>query len=59
MNDVYDELGFPPRTDAGMIAGWRYKSARGDNYISSSLLALMEIGQLVMDGDSVILDFQY
>lgn len=56
MNDVYDELGFL-RTDAGMIAGWRYKSARGDNYISFQPAGIDGNWATGKDGDSVILDF--
>lgn len=56
MNDVYDELGFA-RTDAGMIAGWRYKSNRGDGYISFRPKGIDGNWEYGKDGDSIILDF--
>lgn len=56
MNDVYDELGFP-RTEAGMIAGWRYKSERGDGYISFRPKGIDGNWACGNDGDPIILDF--
>ena len=55
-NDVYDELGFP-RTEAGMICGWRYKSDRGDGYISFKPRGIDGNWTYGRDGESIILDF--
>lgn len=56
INDVYDELGFP-RTEAGMISGWRYKSERGDGYISFRPNGIDGNWEYGKDGDPIILDF--
>lgn len=56
MNDVYAELGFPP-TEAGMICGWRYKSDRGDGYISLRPRGIDGNWITGQDGDSIVLDF--
>ena len=56
MNDVYEELGFPP-TDAGMICGWRYKSENGDGYISFAPRGIDGNWAFGKDGDSIVLDF--
>lgn len=56
INDVYSELGFPP-TEAGMICGWRYKSDRGDGYISFKPRTLDGNWAFGQDGCSIILDF--
>ncbi len=55
VNEVYEELGFPP-TEAGMICGWRYKSERGDGYISFNPRGIDGNWAFGMDGDSVIID---
>ena len=56
VNDVYDELGFPP-TEAGMICGWRYKSDRGDGYISFMPRGIDGNWIMGKDGDSIVMDF--
>ena len=56
VNDVYSELGFPS-TEAGMICGWRYKSDRGDGYISFKPRTLDGNWAFGQDGCSIILDF--
>ena len=56
MNDVYSELGFPP-TDAGMICGWRYKSDRGDGYISFIPRGIDGNWTYGQNGDPIVLDF--
>lgn len=56
MNDVYAELGFAP-TEAGMICGWRYKSERGDGFISFRPRGIDGNWNYGQDGDSIILDF--
>lgn len=56
INEVYEELGFPP-TEAGMICGWRYKSSRGDGYISFMPRGIDGNWIMGTDGDSVVLDF--
>ena len=55
VNEVYEELGFPP-TEAGMICGWRYKSERGDGYISFTPRGIDGNWVMGMDGDSVVID---
>ena len=56
VNEVYEELGFPP-TEAGMICGWRYKSDRGDGYISFMPRGIDGNWIMGTDGDPVVLDF--
>ena len=56
MNDVYDDLGFP-RTEAGMISGWRYKSDRGDGYISFQPKGIDGNWAYGKDGDGIVLEF--
>lgn len=56
VNDVYAELGYPP-TEAGMICGWRYKSDRGDGYISFRPRGIDGNWIMGKDGDSIVLDF--
>jgi len=56
VNDVYDELGFP-RTEAGMICGWRYKSERGDGYIDFRPHGIDGNWDFGKDGDPIVLDF--
>lgn len=56
INDVFEQLGFPT-TEAGMICGWRYKSNRGDGYISFRPNEIDGNWACGMDGDSIILDF--
>lgn len=56
VNDVYEELGFPP-TEAGMICGWRYKSDRGDGYISFRPRGIDGNWIGGMDGDGIVMDF--
>lgn len=56
VNEVYEELGFPP-TEAGMICGWRYKSDRGDGYISFQPRGIDGGWAMGTDGDPIILDF--
>ena len=56
INDVFDELGFPP-TEAGMICGWRYKSDRGDGYISFKPRGLDGGWAHGINGDEIVLDF--
>jgi hypothetical protein len=56
VNDVYSELGFAP-TEAGMICGWRYKSDRGDGYISFRPRGVDGNWTYGQDGESIILDF--
>ena len=54
LNEVYDELGFP-RTESGMIVGWRYKNS-GDNYICfrPENNSSWTFGK---DGDALLVDF--
>ena len=56
INEVYEELGFAP-TEAGMICGWRYKSDRGDGYISFRPRGIDGNWIMGNDGDSVVMDF--
>lgn len=56
MNDIYSELGYPT-TDAGMVAGWKYKSNRGDGYISFRPRGIDGNWTYGQNGDSIILDF--
>lgn len=56
INDVFAELGFPP-TEAGMICGWRYKSDRGDGYISFKPRGYDGNWAFGRNGESIILDF--
>jgi len=56
MNDVYSELGFP-MTDAGMVAGWRYKSKKGDGYISFKPRGIDGNWAYGQNGDPIVLDF--
>jgi len=56
INEVYDELGFP-KTEAGMICGWRYKSDRGDGYISFQPRGIDGNWAFGRNGESIILDF--
>jgi len=56
VNEVLEELGFNS-TEAGMICGWRYKSDRGDGYISFQPRGIDGNWIMGQDGDSVILDF--
>ena len=56
INDVYNELGFDP-TEAGMICGWRYKSDRGDGFISFKPRGIDGNWNFGHDGDPIILDF--
>ena len=56
MNAVLEELGFQP-TEAGMVAGWRYKSDRGDGYISFQPRGIDGNWAMGTDGDSIVLDF--
>jgi len=56
INDIYDELGFP-RTESGMICGWRYRKDRGNNYISFKPKGIDGNWAFGKDGDSIILDF--
>lgn len=56
INDVYQELGFPC-TEAGMICGWRYKSARGDGYINFKPREIDGNWAFGVDGDPIVLDF--
>lgn len=56
INEVYAELGFAP-TEAGMICGWRYKSDRGDGYISFKPRGVDGNWAFGGNGSSIILDF--
>lgn len=56
INDVYEELGFPA-TEAGMICGWRYKSERGDGYISFAPHGIDGNWAGGRDGDPIVMDF--
>lgn len=56
INDVYSELGFPC-TEAGMVCGWRYKSERGDGYISFRPFGIDGNWATGKDGDPIVLDF--
>ena len=56
INDVFAELGFAP-TEAGMICGWRYKSDRGDGYISFKPRGIDGNWTYGRNGDGLILDF--
>jgi hypothetical protein len=56
VNEVYEELGFPT-TEAGMICGWRYKSERGDGYISFTPRGIDGNWIMGMDGDGIVMDF--
>ena len=54
-NEVLKELGFP-QTTAGMVAGWRNKSANGDGYISFRPRGIDGNWNFGKDGDSIIID---
>jgi len=56
INDVYSELGFMP-TEAGMVCGWRYKSDRGDGYVSFRPRGIDGNWTYGKNGESIILDF--
>jgi len=56
INDIYDELGFC-RTEAGMIAGWRYDHNKPENYISFRPKGIDGNWTLGHDGDTIVLDF--
>lgn len=56
VNEVLEELGFNA-TEAGMISGWRYKSDRGDGYISFRPRAIDGNWIMGKDGDPIVLDF--
>lgn len=56
VNEVLEELGFAP-TEAGMIAGWRYKSQSGDGRISFKPRGIDGNWVMGQDGDSIVLDF--
>ena len=56
INDVFSELGFPA-TEAGMICGWRYKSDRGDGYISFKPRGYDGGWAFGVNGDEILLDF--
>ena len=56
VNDVFSELGFPT-TEAGMICGWKYKSDRGDGYISFRPRGIDGGWQYGIDGDEILVDF--
>ena len=56
INEVLEELGFVP-SDAGMVCGWKYKSERGDGYISFRPKGIDGNWMMGRDGDSIILDF--
>lgn len=56
VNEVLEELGFPP-TDAGMVCGWRYKSDRGDGYISFQPRGIDGNWVMGKDGDPIVIDF--
>jgi hypothetical protein len=56
INEVFEELGFSP-TEAGMICGWRYKSDRGDGYISFRPRGIDGNWLMGNDGDSIVMDF--
>lgn len=55
VNEVYEEIGFPP-TEAGMICGWRYKSKRGDGYISFAPRGIDGNWVMGTDGDPIVID---
>lgn len=56
LNEVLEELGFPT-TEYGMISGWRYKSEKGDGYISFKPRGIDGNWVMGTDGASVLLDF--
>ena len=56
VNEVLEELGFSS-TEAGMICGWRYKSDRGDGYISFRPRGIDGNWMVGSDGDSIVMDF--
>lgn len=56
VNEVLEELGFSS-TEAGMICGWRYKSDRGDGYISFRPRGIDGNWMAGSDGDSIVMDF--
>ena len=56
LNEVLEELGFPT-TEYGMISGWRYKSEKGDGYISFRPRGVDGNWIMGTDGASVLLDF--
>jgi hypothetical protein len=56
INEVFEELGFPS-TEAGMVCGWRYKSDRGDGYVSFRPRGIDGNWTYGRDGESIILDF--
>ena len=56
LNEVLEELGFPP-TVSGMIAGWEYKSEKGDGYISFQPKGIDGNWNFGNDGDPIMLDF--
>ena len=55
-NEVYEELGFP-KTEAGRVCGWKYKSQNGDGFVSFRPRGIDGNWAMGMDGDSIILDF--
>jgi len=55
VNEVYEELGIVP-SDAGMVCGWRYKSDRGDGYISFRPRGIDGNWVMGQDGDSIVID---
>lgn len=56
VNEVLEELGFPT-TESGMVCGWRYKSERGDGYISFRPRGIDGNWAMGKDGDAIVLDF--
>ena len=56
VNEVLEELGFNS-TEAGMVCGWRYKSDRGDGYISFQPKGIDGNWVMGNDGDSIVVDF--
>lgn len=56
INEVYEELGFPPTT-AGMVCGWKYKSENGDGYISFKPRVIDGNWAGGHDGSNIVLDF--
>lgn len=56
INEVLEELGFAT-TEAGMVAGWRYKADNGDGYISFRPRGIDGNWMTGIDGDALVLDF--
>jgi hypothetical protein len=56
MNEIFEEIGIP-KTEAGKVSGWKYKSENGDGYISFAPRGIDGNWVFGKDGDSIVLDF--